>query len=80
MKGTEEHPTCSERCDHLTEAWTMGTKAGRLTEACPGGDAPPDVLWQDAISFVSDRKRKKIIEKIARKFMNFSPYELPITW
>jgi len=55
----------------------MGTKAGAVNRRPgPGGEAPPDVLWQDAISFVSDKKRKKIIEKIARKFMNFSPYEV----
>jgi RNA polymerase sigma factor (sigma-70 family) len=55
----------------------MGTKAGAVNrKPGPGGEVPPDVLWQDAISFVSDKKRKKIIEKVARKFMNFSPYEV----
>jgi RNA polymerase sigma factor (sigma-70 family) len=35
---------------------------------------PDEMLWQNALSFVSDRKRKNIIGKVARKFMVFSPY------
>ena len=31
-------------------------------------------LWQEAVAFVSEKRRKQIIEKIARKFMIYSPY------
>ena len=31
-------------------------------------------LWQQAVAFVSEKKRKQIVEKVARKFMVFSPY------
>jgi RNA polymerase sigma factor (sigma-70 family) len=54
-----------------TKAGDADREHGREEEGLPS-----DLLWQHAISFVSDKKRKKIIEKVARKFMNFSPYEV----
>jgi RNA polymerase sigma factor (sigma-70 family) len=33
-----------------------------------------DMLWQRAVAFMSEKRRKQIVEKIARKFMIFSPY------
>ncbi len=33
-------------------------------------------LWQDAVAFSSDKKRNHIVQKIARKYMIFSPYSL----
>ena len=31
-------------------------------------------LWQDAVAFVSEKRRKQIVERVARKFMIYSPY------
>ena len=31
-------------------------------------------LWQDAVAFVSEKRRKQIVERMARKFMVYSPY------
>lgn len=33
-------------------------------------------LWQEAVAFVSDRNRRKIIGKMARKFSIYSPYDI----
>lgn len=35
-----------------------------------------ETLWQEAVAFMSERKRRHIVEKMARKFMIFSPYEI----
>ena len=33
-------------------------------------------LWQQAVAFISEKKRRHKVEKMARKFMIYSPYEV----
>jgi RNA polymerase sigma factor (sigma-70 family) len=49
-----------------------------ISEAITSKRSQPkdDELWHQAIAFTSDRRRRNIITKIARKFMVFSPYEV----
>ena len=37
---------------------------------------PEGELWKEAVAFVSDRNRRKIIGKMARKFSIYSPYDI----
>ncbi len=55
----------------------MSQLANKTDVVMPEGSSPSEEkLWQDAVAFMSNKKRKQIVERMARKFMIYSPYEM----
>jgi RNA polymerase sigma factor (sigma-70 family) len=50
--------------------------SGISIKAVEGDRKQEGELWQEAVAFVSDRNRRKIIGKMARKFSIYSPYDI----
>src|SRR5512139_388578 len=55
----------------------MPRAASNISARDPGQERKQEgELWQEAVAFVSDRNRRKIIGKMARKFSIYSPYDI----